>query len=456
MARLTETIQFGRRVRRAGLSLAAAALLGAAGCNASGEPAGPSARLKRVYALQPDEGVFAYARISPDGRMLAYASETRPASNPARIVQTVTVVDLPSGRVLFTEPGIDAYWSVDGRRMIYQSFEGGTSNVRIRHHDTGAITRDVAPPALGDYYSWGVRDGRDLILTILGRYYYLGGDRALPHAAVQPCEGIGVGERPLLSKDGRRISIFVRGTLVVRNLTDCNDIVQTGLPGAKADFSWDGRYVAFHAPKADGRGYKIQVVDLEARTVRTVAELEGSCLFPSWTQDGRLSFRYDGPDYRGFMMASDVLSVPERPLPAAPLALPSRRAWNDLFPETARPDHRLSLVMVWGTWSAHSPIALRDLQRARDYFAGSGVDVGVMTATDPGSREDDVTRLLRRHAIQLPRIPLAPRRLLLTEAHNQSPTTLLFRDGILIDRRLGAQTFDELRAWVAAQERHGG
>jgi hypothetical protein len=446
-----------RPYRKAGCALGIAALLGviAAGCDASALE-GPSARLERVHALRPDEGVFAYARISPDGRTLAYASETRRADQPARIVQTVTVVDLASGRVLFTEPGIDAYWSVDGRRMIYQSFESAIPSVRIRNHETGAIARDVAPRELGDYYSWGVRDGRDLILTILGKYYYLDGDRALPHASVQPCEGIGVGERPLLSRDGRRISVFVRGTLVIRNLTDCNDIVQTGLPGAKADFSSDGRYVAFHAPKEDGRGYKIQVVDLEARTVRTVVELGGSSLFPSWTEDGRLSFRYDGPDYRGFMMASDVLNVPERPLPASPLALPSRRAWGDLFPETARPDHRLSLVMVWGAWSAHSPIALRDLQRAREYFNRNAVDVGVMTATDPGSREDDVARLLRRHAIRLPRIPLAPRNLLLTEAHNQSPTTLLFRDGVLIDRRLGAQSFEELRDWIAAQQARDG
>ena len=32
-------------------------------------------------------------------------------------------------------------------------------------------------------------------------------------------------------------------------------------------------------------------------------------------RDGRLSFRYDSPDYRGFMFASNVLSVAESPLP---------------------------------------------------------------------------------------------------------------------------------------------
>lgn len=441
-----------RSRRRAGFSLGLAVWLsvGAGGCD-GGAPPAPAPRLERVYALQPEEGVFAYARISPDGRTLAYASETRPPAQPARLVQTVTVVDLPTRRVLFSEPGIDPYWSVDGRRMIYQSFAEAAPTVRIRTHETGAIARDVASPGLGDYYSWGVRDGRDLILTITGNYYYLDGDRALPPARVQPCDGIGTGERPLLSRDGRRISVFVRGTLVIRNLTDCEDVVQTGMPGAKADFSPDGRYVAFHTPKADGRGYRIDVVDTRERTVRTVAELAGSSLFPSWTDDGRLCFRYDGPDYRGFIIASGVLNAPARPLPGSLVHLPERRGWSDVFPETARPDHRLNLVMVWSTWSAHSPTALSDLQRAREHFNRHARDVGVLTATDPGSREDDVARLLRTHSIQLPRIPLAPRKLLLTEAHNQIPATLLFRDGQLIDRRLGAQSFDQLLEWIEGQ-----
>jgi hypothetical protein len=50
----------------------------------------------------------------------------------------------------------------------------------------------------------------------------------------------------------------------------------------------------------------------------------------------------------------------------------------------------------------------------------------------------------------VPRVPLSPQGLLLTEARNQMPTTLLFRDGVLIDRRLGAQSFERLREWVEA------
>ena len=38
-------------------------------------PSGP--RFERVYPLKPEEGVFAYSRISPDGRFLAYLDQAQ-------------------------------------------------------------------------------------------------------------------------------------------------------------------------------------------------------------------------------------------------------------------------------------------------------------------------------------------------------------------------------------------
>src|SRR5688572_17773234 len=213
------------------------------------------ARYEQVHALRPDEGVFAYARVTPDGRYLAYASQEREIPRGAPAGRTVTVVDLRTHQVMYTEAGIDAYWSNDGSRMIYSSAASGTRGVSIRHHPGGTITRQVAPDHLGDYYSWALRDGRNLIVTILSNYYYLESDRAvMPYGRVPSCPGIGTGERPLVSHDGKRITTFVRGTVVIRNLTDCNDIIDTGIGGGKADFSWDGRYVAMHVLKQSGRG----------------------------------------------------------------------------------------------------------------------------------------------------------------------------------------------------------
>jgi hypothetical protein len=326
----------------------------------------------------------------------------------------------------------------------------GAGSVTIRHHDTGRLTRTVAPLELGDYYSWGVRDGRNLILTILGNYFYLEGDRGvMPPHRVPSCAGMGRGERPLLSKDGRRISTFVRGHLVIRDLVGCDFVFDTGLQGAKADFSWDGRYVAFHTPKSTLSGYDVKVVDIQMKTSRTItAGLPGSSLFPSWTKDGRLCFRYDGPDYRGFMFADDVLDAPARPLSGTESTIPSAPRWSELFPDTPQPAHHVTLVLIWASWSAHSPQALIDLQRAAAYFRVHDDDVEVATATDIGSVKADVDQMRRENGVTVPQISLAPSRFMWTEAVNQIPTTLLFRDGTMVDRRLGAQRVDELTAWV--------
>ena len=424
--------------------LAAAVL---AATSASGTHAA-SVTFERLYELKPGEGVFAYARISPNGQLLAYASEL-PSPTTRRIVQTETVIDLKTKQVLFTEEGIDAYWSHDNERFIFLSFAGGPHTVAIRHHPGGAITRDVAPVPLGDYFSWAVRDGRNLILTIQNNFYYLDGDKAvLPASRIPPCPGIGVGARPLISKDGRRVTTFVGTTVYVRDLEDCNNILNTGLQGAKADFSWDGRYVAFHVARSDGNGSEIVIVDTQDRTVRTLTGLQGSALFPSWTKDGRLCFRYDGADYRGFMMASDVLSLPARPLPAVPSRAPepARLTWTDLFDTPAA--HRTNLVMIWSDWSPHAPNALVDLQQLAADVRARGLDVGVLTVVPHDSRREDIDRILRAHDIHLPELTMRADRLALTGARNQIPTELLFQDGVLIDQRLGPQSLGELEEWT--------
>ena len=403
--------------------------------------AGPA--LKPLHELESGEGVFAYSRISPDGRFLAYASELqRQRGSPIR---TIKVIDLTRGTLTFSEPGIDAYWSPDGTRIIFLSYREPTRPaVAIWNMDTRATTRRIAPTALGDYYSWALRDAQDLILTIRGRYFYLDGTQArLPAGSIVSCPGIGTGDRPLISKDGRRVTVFVDGRLVVRNLTDCDDIIETGVLAAKADFSWDGRYVAYHAPKLDASGYEIQVLDPERRTVRRVTDLPGSSFFPSWTADGRLSFRYDSEDYHGFLMASDVLAAEELPLASVTNGLEQRVAWEDLFLDSL-PAPRIAVVLVWATWSAHSSDALLALHQ----FASDWPGVAVGTAVDIGSRRGDVVRVRSAFDVRLPELAVRPSLGWSARTAAQMPTTLMFVDGALEDERLGAQTREELSTWV--------
>src|SRR5262245_49272180 len=101
--------------QRTGVCAVAAALVaGALFASAVGSARGTQPTFERLFPLASAEGVFAYARISPDGRTLAYASEVGDRTIRGGIQRTVTVVDLATRTVVFREPGIDAYWSTDG------------------------------------------------------------------------------------------------------------------------------------------------------------------------------------------------------------------------------------------------------------------------------------------------------------------------------------------------------
>jgi hypothetical protein len=310
----------------------------------------------------------------------------------------------------------------------------------------------VAPVDLGDYFSWGDVDGRDLIVTIRSNFYFLRGNTAvLPARRVPVCPGIGIGERPLASRDGKKLTVFVRGALVVRNRENCDGILQTGIPGGKADFSADGRYIAFHAPKPDARGYEVQVIDLEKRTLRRIGtNLPGSSEFPSWTDDGRLSFRYDATDYHGFVMVTDVLAAPEAPLPAA--GGPQRVAWPDLFPRSPVPQG-LAMVLVWSTWSAHSEDALRALDRfARQRDSSASQGMAVARTLDIASRPEDAQRMIAEWQVRVPDIERAASTAFARRTATQMPMYLLFDDGQIVGEKLGAQTAEELAAWSRQHE----
>src|SRR4051812_26230649 len=173
---------------------------------ASALPAQEGPRYTKIHRLTPREGVFAYARISPDGKRLVYASNLPHGAAEQQWIETV--VELSTGKTLWTGGGIDAWWSPDGSRIIY-SGEGG---VVVRNIETGEAVANPQAGRLGDYFSWADRDGKDLILTIQSNYYYLDqGQAVLPHTKVSACPAIGgTGERPLISRDGRRITTFVK------------------------------------------------------------------------------------------------------------------------------------------------------------------------------------------------------------------------------------------------------
>jgi hypothetical protein len=402
-------------------------------------------RFQRVYDLKSGEIVFAYSRVSPDGKLLAYTSQ-REQRNGSQSKRITRIVELSSGRTVFAEDGIDAYWSPTGDRFVFLSQASVSPSISIVVLPHFKVHRDVAPSDTGDYFSWGILDQRDVIMTINGRFFELAGNRMMGRVQRVPfCSGVGEALRPLISRNAERITSFSRGHLVIRNVRDCADILRTNISGAKADFSADGRYIAYHTLKSNNTGYELQVADLIARRIIKVTNLPGSSYFPSWTDDGRLLFRYEADKYRGFIMASDFLKNPSTVLPVPATAETSD--WADIFPEAPRPEG-WQLVTVWSAWSSHSPEALREVQVLFERSVRREVPFSVAIAMEPFGSGTDAFRLLEHEKVRAPSFRMTPRGLRAVGGINQMPMNLIFCDGQLAGQLLGAQSASTLRTWV--------
>ncbi|MDP2319792.1 MAG: hypothetical protein Q8O42_10695 [Acidobacteriota bacterium] len=360
------------------------------------------------------------------------------------------VIELANKRTIFEAPGIDGYWSPDSRQVVYRSIASEGDRVSVWNRETKEILRDVIPLKLGDYYSWGRSNDIDTLLTINGWFV----SRHGLHEPSEPeripeCPDIGRGARPLLSRDGQRVSVFVSDEIVLRNLRDCSNVVRTGVVGAKADWSSDGRYLAFHTPKQSDPGYDLGVLDTHDSTFRRLS-LSGSSLFPSWTDDNALVFRYEGPDYKGFMRADDVLASPSSTA-AAPTYLGDhaeiRRQWRGLVPDSGR-----VVVLLWAAWSAHTAEALAGFDAANlDCQPGRCLRV---IAHDPSSDRQSVAAISAVSRL-FPSIEAPWAAVRAAGGLNQSPTYLLFADGCLVRRALGAMSAEELSRWVSSSEARG-
>ena len=246
------------------------------------------------------------------------------------------------------------------------------------------------------------------------------------------------------------MAAFEGGTIVVKNLGDCRDLIRTGMEGGKADFSYDGRYIAFHALKPDRRGYEVKVVDLVAMNVRSVADLPGSSFYPSWTADGRLCFRYDAIDFRGFVIVSDFMTRPANPLPADAQATGGVGSvrWSDLFMNREVQVEEWGLVLVWAPWCTHCGEAFRELREAVETWRAAGGSVSLFAAAEPNSRPGDVVTMTRLEGIVAPALRMKREGLAVSGAANQLPTVLLFAGEYLVGRKLGTQRRTEVVRWL--------
>ena len=390
-----------------------------------------------------DESVFAYSRISPNGRFLVYSSERTSARRPGYDGRMLYVYDLVDRSVVFTDSGIDGYWSPDGKRLVYKMRREKKHYAAIWDSITNGITADVIPVELGDYYSWGKGEHGETLLTIDGWYAQLDGINAGQPRRMQPCPEIGRGDRPLISRDGIRASIFVKDEVVIRNVRDCGGIKRTGIVGGKADWSPDGRYLAFHSPKSRGSGYEIKIVDVLTNKQMSLEGLTGSSYFPSWADDFGLVFRYDGPDYAGFIRADSVIRAK---LSAAAAGLNYRVGfqgdWITVLPKRGR-----AIILVWAGWGAHSVEALYQFSEAEKILSGA-LNSAFITAYDPTSRFSDVATMVTASGFAGPVVQAPWRGMATAGGFNQTPTYLAFNNGCLVGRALGSISRARFESWA--------
>src|SRR5262249_9636394 len=131
---------------------------------------------------------------------------------------------------------------------------------------------------------------------------------------------------------------------------------------------------------------------------------------------------------------------PEDHAPAPKLA--------ELVPEPRRNSHDVDVLVVWAPWNAHSPDALVNLQRAVATWQASGKHVRAVAAPEPSRDAAEAAPMRDALGIGVEQVAVARDRLLDAGIGNHIPTTLLFRDGQIYGRKLGALSSEELVQWV--------
>ena len=157
------------------------------------------------------------------------------------------------------------------------------------------------------------------------------------------------------------------------------------------------------------------------------------------TADGRLCFRYDAPDFRGFVIVSNFMALPAEPLPAPVQAGVGRVGWSDLFVDSEARTEEWRLVLVWAPWCTHCGEAFRELQAAAEAWRAASGRVSLFAAAEPNSRPGDVPTMTRLEGIVAPALRMKSESVSVSGAANQLPTVLLFAGDHLVGRKLGTQ-----------------
>jgi thiol-disulfide isomerase/thioredoxin len=135
------------------------------------------------------------------------------------------------------------------------------------------------------------------------------------------------------------------------------------------------------------------------------------------------------------------------PLPTTKPDVPGNAPLARLFPNAPAPKHKVVLVNFWAGWCVHCRAELPVLEKLRGQLRAAHLDAEILGVCEPSSFPADRDAILKNLQLTIPQArATAPD--LVAYGVQAYPTSLLFVNGQLVERKTGAQSMEKLVEWL--------
>ena len=177
---------------------------------------------------------------SPDGRMIAFCTQSNPPDDPKGLVDELWLIQADgTGRTLLASGAYQVSWSPDGRKLVYGGF--------VVNSDGSGLARLIDESLIVSGAVWSP-DGTQIALHAGTDIYLINPDGS---GLINLTMGAGFDYEPAWSPDGSRIAFVTRqgngDDVAVMNRDGSGFSILTNSPDAEFEPDWspDGRHIVF-------------------------------------------------------------------------------------------------------------------------------------------------------------------------------------------------------------------